>query len=192
MTTRLVSRITHLLSAWSAGEPQAQEALMPRVYPQLRRLAQSFMGRERPDHTLQATGLVHEAYLRLADQRRSRWQNRGQFFAVAATVMRRVLLHHAERRGAGKRGGGMAREELAAAFEQSIELVTLDDTLDALGQLDRRQKQIVELRFYGGYTVDEVAQLLGISPATVKREWRLARAWLQRELRVPAAGAPVS
>lgn len=191
MKNAVVPRITHLLLAWKANDQEAQEALMARVYPQLRRLAQSFMGRERPDHTLQATALVHEAYFRLAVERRSRFQNRAQFFAVAATMMRRVLLRHAERRGAQKRGGDLKREELVSAAEQSIELLTLDETLDTLGQLDRRQRQIVELRFYGGYTVDEVAQLLGISPATVKREWRLARAWLQRQLRAPSPGTSV-
>lgn len=191
MKTCVVPRITHLLAAWKANDHGAQEALIARIYPQLRRLAQSFMGRERPDHTLQATALVHETYLRLTDERRGRFQNRSQFFAIAATVMRRVLLHHAERRGAQKRGGDLQREELASAVEQSVELFSLDETLDALDRLDRRQRQIVELRFYGGYTIDEVAQILGISSATVKREWRLARAWLQRQLRAPASGPPV-
>lgn len=159
---------------------------MPLVYDELRGLARQYLQRERRDHTLQATGLVHEAYLRLVDQTATTWRDRAHFFAVAASVMRRVLVDYARAHRAAKRGGALEKIELDEAValtpERHVDLVALDDALKDLGAFDPRQSQIVELRFFGGLTVEEVAEVLEISPRTVKREWRLARAWLRREI----------
>ncbi len=178
--------VTELLLAWGEGDGHALERLVPAVYAELRRLATRAMGREGAGHTLQPTAVIHEAYVQLIDQRRISWQNRAHFFGVAATLMRRVLLRHAERKRAGKRGGGAAPVRLGGGLDLPIHraetLVALDDALSGLATLDRRQSRIVELRFFGGLSVPETARVLGVSPITVKREWRLAKAWLKREL----------
>jgi RNA polymerase sigma factor (TIGR02999 family) len=180
-------RVTQILEAWTGGDEQALDRLMPIVYEELRRLAQRYLHRERPDHTLQATALVHEAYLRLVDQRNVPWQNRAHFFGVAAQLMRRILVDYARGHHAAKRGGAALKVSLTdvviAAKEGPEELVALDDALSSLSALDPRQGRIVELRLYGGLTVPETADVLGISPATVKREWTTAKAWLAREIR---------
>lgn len=178
--------VTRMLVDWSEGDREAPNRLMPLVYEELRQLARQYLQRERPDHTLQATGLVHEAYLRLVDQSTTTWQNRAHFFGVAAQVMRRILVDYARSHRADKRGGGWDKlefdEALAPSAERSVDLVALDDALKDLLALDSRQSQIVELRFFGGLTNEEVAEVLDISPRTVKREWRMAKAWLRREM----------
>lgn len=179
-------QVTQVLLDWSQGECGALERLMPLIYDELRQIARGYLRRERADHTLQATGLVHEAYLRLVDQTTASWQNRAQFFGVAARVMRRVLVDHARRHRAGKRGGTWEKvefdEALAADLPYSLDLVALDDALQHLAQVDPRQSQIVELRFFGGLTTEEAAEVLDVSPRTIKREWRRAKAWLYREI----------
>ncbi len=196
-------RITQLLVAWSEGDSGALENLTPLIYEQLRRLAARHLRREPAAQTLQTTGLVHEAFLRLVDQRSSRWQNRSHFFAIASSLMRRILVDQARARLAEKRGGGKADlrlDELSATLEGRGEqllfeaqsdageqaaranLIGIDAALTRLDALDHRQAQIVELRFFGGLTVEETAQVLEISNATVKRDWMMAKAWLAREL----------
>jgi RNA polymerase sigma factor (TIGR02999 family) len=183
--------VTSLLLDWNRGRAEALEELMPVVYEELRRLAKAHLGRERRDHTLQPTDLVHEAYLKLVDQRHVDWKNRAHFFAVAARLMRRVLVDHARARLAQKRGGGATR----VAFDETISLGTdasdvmllaLDDALTELGTLDVRQARTVELRYFAGLTVDEAAEALGVSGMTVKRDWTVARAWLKLRLEGPA------
>ncbi|MEO8439569.1 MAG: sigma-70 family RNA polymerase sigma factor [Spartobacteria bacterium] len=178
--------VTQVLIDWSKGDRGAAERLMPLIYDELRQIARGYLRRERVDHTLQATGLVHEAYLRLVDQTVSSWQNRAQFFGVAACVMRRVLVDHARRHRAEKRGGTWERVEfddaLAGGLPRSIDLVVLDEALQDLAKIDSRQSQVVELRFFGGLTTEEAAEVLEVSPRTIKREWRRARAWLHREI----------
>jgi RNA polymerase sigma factor (TIGR02999 family) len=178
--------VTQLLVSWGGGDRSALDELMPVVYGELRRVAESYLRRERRDHTLQPTALVHEAYLRLVDQRSVDWQNRAQFFGLAAQMMRRILVNHAEGRRASKRGGGAERVSLdeAVSFyeERELDLAALDEALDALAALDPQQARVVELRFFGGLTVEEVAEVLGLSPATVKREWDSAKLWLRRQL----------
>ena len=181
-----VSDVTALLVAWSNGEDGAGTPLMDAVYDELRRLARGYLRRERRDHSMAATALVHEAYLKLVDQRRVRWQNRAHFFAIAAHVMRRLLVDHARARGASKRGQGLtvSLEGLdAAADSRGPDLLTLDAALEKLTAIDPRQGRLVELRFFGGLTVEEAAAVLGIAAITVKRDWALARTWLYRELR---------
>jgi RNA polymerase sigma factor (TIGR02999 family) len=184
--------VTALLRDWSGGDRAALERLMPLVYVELRKLAASYLSVERKDHTLQPTALVHEAYLRMVDQRSVDWQNRAHFFGIAAQMMRRILVDHARRRQAAKRDAPALRLEAASGVEDASsrdpELLALDAALGGLESLDPRQARIVELRFFGGLTVEETAEVAGISPATVKREWRTARAWLAREVR-PAVGA---
>jgi RNA polymerase sigma-70 factor (ECF subfamily) len=184
--------VTRILHAWGKGDPQALDRLMPLVYGELRRLARQRLRRERPDHTLQPTALVHEAYLRLVDQRRATWQNRAQFFGVAAQLMRRILVDHARRHQAAKRGRGTLKvswdDAIVPAEERAEELVALDDALSRLAQMDPRQGRVVELRVFSGLTVEETAQVLGVSPATVKREWTTAKAWLSREIRQGSPG----
>ena len=179
--------VTELLKAYRGGEPEALERLVALVYDELRRQAARYLRRERGNHTLQPTALVHEAYLRLADQRDVEWQNRAHFFGIAAQIMRRVLVDHARARGRGKRGGGQTLmlfdDALAIAEARDLDLVALDDALSALAELDERQSRIVEMRFFAGLEVEEVAEALGVSETTVKRDWSLARAWLRRELR---------
>lgn len=181
--------VTALLKDWSGGDGAALERLMPLVYGELRRLAASYLRVERKDHTLQPTALVHEAYLRLVDQRSVNWQNRAHFFGIAARMMRRILVDHARRRQAAKRDAPALMIEVfgGAGGERDPELLALDEALSGLEALDARQAKIVELRFFGGLTVEETAQAEGISPATVKREWRTARAWLAREIRPAGA-----
>jgi RNA polymerase sigma factor (TIGR02999 family) len=179
-------QVTGLLRAWTDGDEGALAALMPIVYSELRRLARLYMSRERHGLTLQPTALVNEAYLRLVDIRRVRWQDRAHFFAVSARVMRRVLVDLARTRASLKRAGGVQRvsfdENLIAAHEWSVSLVALDDALSVLAEKDARKSQVVELRFFGGLNVDETAEALHVSPRTVMRDWRLARAWLSREI----------
>lgn len=179
--------VTELLKAYRGGEPEALERLVALVYDELRRQAARYLRRERGNHTLQPTALVHEAYLRLADQRDVEWQNRAHFFGIATQIMRRVLVDHARARGRGKRGGGQTLvlfdDALAIAEARDLDLVALDDALSALAELDERQSRIVEMRFFAGLEVEEVAEALGVSETTVKRDWSLARAWLRRELR---------
>jgi RNA polymerase sigma factor (TIGR02999 family) len=179
--------VTRMLIAWSAGDGEAAPRLMPLVYDELRTLARQYLQHERRDHTLQATGLVHEAYLRLVDQTATTWRDRAHFFTVAAGVMRRILVDYARSHRAEKRGGGLEKiqldEAVALSPARDVDLVALDEALKDLGVFDPRQSQIVELRFFGGLTVEEVGEVLEISPRTVKREWRLARAWLRREIK---------
>ena len=178
--------ITQLLVDWRDGDQEARNELIGLVYEELRRVAHSHLRRERPGHTLQTTALVNEAYLVLVDQRRVHWQNRAHFFGVAAQLMRRILVEHARRRAALKRGGRAVcislDPDFAPASERDIAVLALDDALKGLEQLDPQQSQIVELRFFGGLTVEETAHVIGVSPRTVKREWRSAKAWLQREM----------
>jgi RNA polymerase sigma factor (TIGR02999 family) len=179
-----------LLSRASEGDPNAVSQLMPLVYNELRRLAASYLRREKPGQTLQATALVHEAYVRLIGEHAQRWQNRTHFLAIAALSMRQILVQRARARKAAKRGGDPERitldDQLLPARgpnrQQPIDMVALDTALDKLAQLDERQAKVVELRYFGGLSVEEAADVLGISPATVKRDWTLARAWLKREL----------
>jgi RNA polymerase sigma factor (TIGR02999 family) len=179
--------VTVLLAELTKGNKTAASKLIPMVYDELRRLAGGYMRRERSDHTLQATALVHEAYLKLVEQRSVDWQSRAHFFGIAAQVMRRILVDHARGHLRDKRGGGQRAvpldEALVFAPEQSLELVKMDAALDRLTKLDPRQGKIVELRFFGGLTVEETAEMLGISPKTVKRDWSMAKAWLHGELK---------
>ncbi len=181
------SEATQMLKAISAGDPVAPEMLLPLVYDELRRLAHGYMQNERSDHTLQATALVHEAYIQLVDWKNVSWQNRAHFFAVAAQMMRKVLVDHARERNAQKRGGGVRTIVLdeAVSFPQRDELdvVALDDALLELASFDQRQAKIVELRFFAGMTLEETAEVMSISDSTVKREWQIARAWLFSRLK---------
>jgi RNA polymerase sigma factor (TIGR02999 family) len=178
--------VTALLQAWSAGNPHALDGLMPVVYAELHRLAAARLRGERGDHTLQATALVNEAFVRLAGQTRIQWHNRAQFFGTAAELMRRILVDHARERRSAKRGGGATRveldEALGAAEPRDVDVLALDIALERLERLDARQSRLVVLRFFGGLTIDEVAKVLEMSPATAKREWVTAKMWLRREL----------
>ncbi|HEX6730122.1 MAG TPA: sigma-70 family RNA polymerase sigma factor [Pyrinomonadaceae bacterium] len=178
--------ITHILKEWSDGDPQALERLTPLVYEELRRQATYYLRRERAGHTLQSTALLHEAFLRLIDAKDVNWQSRTHFFAIAANLMRRVLVEHARRRDAHKRGGSQIRlqldEALAIANESDIDVLAIDEALDRLAAIDPQQARVVELRFFSGLTVEETATVLGVSPKTVKRDWSVARAWLRREI----------
>jgi len=175
-----------LLLRWSKGESAAREQLVPLVYDELRRLARQRLARQRHNHTLQSTALVHEAYLRLMDHTSVRWDDRVHFFAVAAQLMRRILIDHARRKGARKRGGDcmtlLLDETLVPPKQREIDMVALDDALNALAKLDERQSRLVELRFFAGLSIEETAQALEVSPATVKREWATARLWLLHEM----------
>ncbi|HEV7892093.1 MAG TPA: sigma-70 family RNA polymerase sigma factor [Pyrinomonadaceae bacterium] len=178
--------MTDLLAAWSDGDREALDRLLPLVERELHRLAHHYMSRERPDHTLQTGALVNEAYLKLVDQTRVRWQNRAHFFAIAAQTMRRILIDHARRRRYDKRGGGARPLPLDEAAhvtdERAAELVALDDALKLLQEVDERKARVVELRYFGGLSVEEVSEVLKVSPDTVGREWRRARAFLLREM----------
>ena len=180
-------RVTELLGKWSEGDQAALAELTPLVYGELRRLAHRQMGGERPDHTLQTTALVNEAYLRLADQTNPRWQDRAHFFAVAARAMRRILVSYARSQHSQKRGGGALKLELdevaLVSPEESKEIVDLHEALERLEQLDARKAQVVELKYFGGLNYDEMAEVLKISPVTARRDWRFAKAWLYTELR---------
>jgi RNA polymerase sigma factor (TIGR02999 family) len=199
-------RVTQLLVEWAAGDKHALGELMPLVYGELRRLAERQLREERPNHTLQRTALVHEAYLRLMNQQRVSWQSRAQFMGLASQIMRRILIDHARTRRRAKRGGGVVpvsldqtgralgsvddqgaqTDALELAANPAIDLPAIDSALSRLEELDPTQGRIVELRFFGGLTIEETAQVVGVSPATVKREWALARAWLHRELTAEA------
>jgi len=179
-------RVTQLLQEWSQGDDGALAALTPLVYDELRRLAHHYMKGERPDHTLQTTALVNEAYLRLADQTASNWQSRAHFFAVAARAMRQILVSYARSNRAQKRGGGVARIELDESAilspEQSKEIVDLHEALERLGTLDSRKARVVELKYFGGLNYDEIAEVMKVSTVTVRRDWVFAKAWLYDEL----------
>jgi len=178
--------VTQLLVRWRAGDREALEALMPLVYDELRRLAHHYLRRERSDHTLQSTALVHEAYLRLAGQNPPQWQNRAHFFGIAAHIMRQILVEHARSRGAAKRGANAPRlaldEAIALPQQSDVDVIALDRALQELSELDAQQGRIVELRFFAGLTIEDTSEVLGISPATVKRDWTTARAWLYRAM----------
>lgn len=179
--------VTALLHQWRQGDQTALDRLIPMVYGELRRLAHMYMAHEKPDHTLRTTALVNEAYLRLAGLKRMQWQDRVHFFAVSATVMRRVLVEFARSRRSRKRGGDVREVELdeaaIAPIKPDADLVALDDALTALAAIDPREAKVVELRFFGGLTVDETAEVLGISDKTVMREWEMARVWLLHEVK---------
>jgi len=178
--------VTQLLVNWSNGDQGAAEALMPLVYGELRRLAGSYLRRERADHTLQSTALVHEAFIRLVDQREVHWKSRAHFYGIAAQMIRRILVDHARNRQAGKRGSGAIKLSLDDAHEllipQELNVLRLDDALNELAALDERQSRVVELRFFTGLSLEETAEVMKLSTATVKREWSSARAWLFREM----------
>lgn len=179
--------ITELLVEWRDGDETALDRLMPLVYEELRRLARYYMRGERPGHTLQTAALVNEAYLRLVDHKGMRWQNRAHFYAVASQAMRRILVDHARSRQYLKRGGGnqiVGLDEAAAVVQkQALDVVALDDALTDLSAIDPRKSQIVEMRYFGGMTVEETAEVLGLSPVTVMRDWSTAKAWLLRAIR---------
>ena len=178
--------VTRLLVAWGNGDRAALDRLMPLVYEELRRLARHYMSRERPGHTLQTTALVNEAYLRLVDQEELRLENRAHFFGIAARLMREILVDHARSRQAAKRGGGQYRLSLTKvdrpASGPDMNLLALDEALGRLEALDPQKSRIVELRYFGGLGIEETAEVIGVSPATVKRDWKLARAWLRAEI----------
>src|SRR5437588_1012449 len=178
--------VTQLLTDWGNGNQAAADKLMPLVYEELRRLAHQYMNKERPGHTLQTSGLVNEAYLRIIDQSQVHWQNRAHFFGIAAQMMRRILVDYARNRQYAKRGGGARQVSLDEAMivseERSAEVIALDDALKGLTQFDPRKSQIVELRFFGGLSIEETAEILKVSPGTVMRDWTLAKAWLRKQM----------
>jgi RNA polymerase sigma factor (TIGR02999 family) len=179
--------ITQLLVDWGKGDQAALEKLMPLVYSELRRLASNYLRRERGEHTLQPTALVNEAYLKLIDQRNPKWQNRAHFFGIAAQLMRRILVDHARQHQATKRGGAeQQRISLTGAEvlakQPEVDLLALNEALDELAKMDPQQSRIVELKFFGGLSIEEIAEVMGIGHATVERDWKMARAWLRRQL----------
>jgi RNA polymerase sigma factor (TIGR02999 family) len=179
--------ITQLLLSWSKGDREALDRLIPLVHPELKRLARRYMARENPGHTLQTSALINEAYLRLVDHQNVKWQDRAHFFAAAAQVMRHILIDHARRHRYGKRGGGaqhLPLDDVAVVSQQrATQLVALDAALTRLAAVDPRKSRIVELRFFGGLTIEETAEVMELSPVTVSREWRSAKAWLHVEIR---------
>jgi RNA polymerase sigma factor (TIGR02999 family) len=179
--------ITQLLIDWGKGDQAALEKLMPLVYSELRRLASNYLRRERAEHTLQPTALVNEAYLKLIDQRNAKWQNRAHFFGISAQLMRRILVDHARQHQAVKRGGSAQQRVSITTVEKlikepEIDLLALNEALDELARMDPQQSQIVELKFFAGLSIEEIAEVLGIGHATVERDWKMARAWLRRQL----------
>ena len=188
MGSEPVPDVTQLLVNWSHGDRAALEQLMPLVYDELRRLASAYLRRERSDHTLQSTALVHEAFMRLVNQQEVQWRNRAHFFAIAAQMIRRILVDYARAQHTEKRGSGSVKLELDEAMAAPLEsgfdldLLALNDALDQLSHLDARQSQIVELRFFAGLSIEETAEVMKLSPASIKREWNTARAWLFREM----------
>ena len=178
--------ITELLASYGRGNKESLDQLMPIVYDELRRQAARYLRREQVGHTLQTTALIHEAYVRLVDQRNMQWQNRAHFFGIAAQMMRRILVDHARSKKRVKRGGSEIRVSFedanVAAKGQDLDVVALDQALERLGQIDEQQSRVVELRFFSGLSVEETAEVMGISKATVKRDWSMAKAWLHREL----------
>lgn len=179
-------QVTDLLVRWRGGDGEALDSLVPLVYGELRRIAQHYLRNERPGHTLQSTALVHEAYVRLIGQNLPEWQNRAHFFAVAAQLMRQILVDHARGRRSNKRGGGVCKLALEEAQDVAqlvdIDILALDDALKTLSEMDPQQGKVVELKFFGGLSIEDTAEVLGISSSTVKREWTSARAWLHREI----------
>lgn len=186
MAKRLPEGVTQLLERWSQGDEEALDQLMPLVYDELHRLAGAYLRRERGEHTLQPTALVNEAYLKLVRQRNIRWQNRAQFFGVAAQLMRRILVDHARANYAAKRGGERVNVSLknigAFGTQPTADVLALHDVLNRLAKIDPDQSRIVELRFFGGLTIEEAAEVMQVSHSTVEREWKIAKAWLKREL----------
>jgi RNA polymerase sigma-70 factor, ECF subfamily len=185
--------VTLLLAQLRQGNPEAANQLIPLIYAELRRMAGAYMKNERPGHTLQATALVHEAYMRLVGEQQTPWQNRAHFFAIAANTMRRVLLDHARVRHAGKRGGTRARKveidaNLLISEDKLEDIIALDEALERLARIDPRQSRLVELRFFGGLDLEETAEVMGLSATTIKREWRSARAWLYQDLATARSG----
>ena len=182
----LSHEVTELLHQWSSGKRETADKLIPLVYPELRRIAQKYLSKERPNHTLQSTALVHEAYLRLVDQNEVNWEGRAHFFSLATQIMRHILVDHARARSADKRGGHAARLQLEdvgpVLEERSIDLVALDDALQELARIDPRKGQVVELRFFGGLSIEEIAEVLKVSTKTVARDWSFAKLWLHREV----------
>ena len=180
------THITELLVAWGGGDREALDRLLPLVYDELHRQAERYLSRERRGHTLQPTALVNEVYLRLVDQRQASWRNRAQFFGVAAQMMRRILVSHARARRAGKRGGDEQRitldEVLAPAPQRDVNLLALDEALTRLEEIDPGKSRMVELRFFSGLSVEETAEVMGVSPRTIDRQWQTAKAWLHREI----------
>lgn len=187
MATPSRKDVTDLLIDWGKGDQEALRALMPLVYDELHRLASRYLRNERPGHTLQTTALVHEAYLKLVDQTNTSWQNRVQFFAAAAQVMRHILVDYARSRRAFKRGGDYCRlsldEAIISSEEKDPDLLILNEALERLAAIDAQQSRVVELRVFGGLTVEETAEALSVSPRTVKREWSMAKAWLHKQIR---------
>ncbi|MGH9873811.1 MAG: sigma-70 family RNA polymerase sigma factor [Pyrinomonadaceae bacterium] len=178
--------VSQFLVEWGNGDQSALDKLIPLVYDDLRRMAHRYMAREGPDHTLQTTALVNDAYLRLIDQKRAHWQNRAQFFGIAAQLMRRILVDHARSHAYAKRGGGTIQvpleESAVLSPQRATDVLALDDALNQLAKIDSRKCQIVEMRYFGGFTVEETASLLEVSDVTVMRDWSLAKAWLRREI----------
>ena len=187
MTTLSQTGVTELLADWSEGDQEALNKLIPLVYDELHKLASRYLRRERPDHTLQTTAVVHEAYLKLVNQRDANFENRLHFFAVAAQIMRRILVDYARRHHASKRGGDLYKlsldEALVTSEEKGADLLALDEALERLAAIDERQSRVVELRVFAGLTLEEAAQALNLSPSTVRREWSMAKAWLHKEIK---------
>ncbi|MCI0390275.1 MAG: sigma-70 family RNA polymerase sigma factor [Acidobacteria bacterium] len=187
MNTPSPNEITERLIAWGNGDAAALNELIPVVYQELRRMAGHYLRLENPGHTLQPTALVHEAWLRLIDQTRVNWQNRSQFFGVAAQMMRRILVDHAKTKHREKRGGDAVKLSLDDVInlsqERAADLIALDDALDTLAAIDKRKSRVVELRYFGGFSVEETAQILEVSPDTVMRDWKMAKAWLYQQIR---------
>ena len=184
--TRTTHEVTQLLVAWGDGDQSALDKLIPLVYDELHRMAHRYMAQERPEHTLQTSAIVNEAYVRLIDQKNVRWQNRAQFFGIAAASMRRILVDYARRRKRAKRGAGAFHISLDGAAilsnERASEMVAIDEALENLAAVDPRKSQVVELRFFGGLSIEETAEVLQVSPGTVMRDWTLAKAWLRQEI----------
>jgi RNA polymerase sigma factor (TIGR02999 family) len=181
------ANITQMLIDLTDGNAEVVNQILPHIYDELRRLASSYLRRERSDHTLQPTALVHEAYMKLIDQKKVRWQNRAHFFGIAAQVMRRILLDHARKHNAEKRGGEAEKmpieeEILVVSHAKSAELIALDDALESLASLDEQKAKIVELRYFGGLSIEETAEVLGVSVPTINRQWRIAKAWLYSQI----------
>jgi len=187
VTTLSQTGVTELLVDWSRGDQEAHDKLIPLVYEELHKLASRYLRRERTNHTLQTTALVHEAYLKLVDQKAANWQNRAQFYGVASQLMRRILVDHARRHRASKRGGSYYKltldEALVSSEEKDAELLSLDEALERLAAIDPQQGRVVELRIFGGLTLEESAEALKISPRTARREWSMAKAWLRKEIK---------
>lgn len=187
MSAQATSEITQMLIELTDGNQDVVNRILPHIYDELRRLAGSYLRRERSDHTLQPTALVHEAYMKLIDQRQVKWQNRAHFFGIAAQVMRRILMDHARKHIAEKRGGDadklpLEEEILIVSHERSAELVALDDALQALAKMDEQKARIVELRYFGGLSIEETAEVMGVSVPTINRQWRTAKAWLYSQI----------